>query len=59
MVQSYRSVSNTFSSTVSILDAAAEALRQWVIAGTRKLLGQSNFIFGLGCSMRETILSSS
>lgn len=57
VVQSYRSVSNAFDSDVTILDAAAEALRQWVIAGTRHLLGRSTFIFGLGCSMRAAVFT--
>lgn len=55
VVQSFRSVSNTFASDVTVLDAAAEALRQWVLSGTRKLLGLDTFLFGLGCSMREAI----
>lgn len=57
VMQSYRSVSNAFASPVTVLDAAAEALRQWVVAGTRDILGQSGFIFGLGCSMREAIFA--
>lgn len=57
VAQSYRSVSNAFASDVTVLDAAAEALRQWVVAGTRNLLGQSGFLFGLGCSMRAAIFA--
>lgn len=57
VAQSYRSVSNAFDSDVTVLDAAAEALRQWVVAGTRNALGQSGFIFGLGCSMRAPIFA--
>ncbi|GAB3292326.1 glycosyltransferase family 2 protein [Hymenobacter humi] len=55
VVQSFRSVSNAFESDVTILDAAAEALRQWVLLGTRKLLGQGAFLLGLGCSMRQSV----
>nr|WP_262905953.1 glycosyltransferase family 2 protein [Hymenobacter terricola] len=57
VVQSYRSVGNTFDSDVTVLDAAAEALRQWVQLGTRKWLGQNAFLFGLGCSMRATVFA--
>jgi cellulose synthase/poly-beta-1,6-N-acetylglucosamine synthase-like glycosyltransferase len=55
VVQAFRSVSNAFASDVTVLDAAAEALRQWVLAGSRKVLGFDNFIFGLGCSMRGQV----
>lgn len=55
VVQSYRRVSNAFDSDVTVLDAAAEALRQWVLSGTRRLLGLDNFLFGLGCSMRAAV----
>jgi len=58
VVQSYRSVSNAFDSDVTALDAAAEALRHWVLSGTRKILGLNGFIFGLGCSMRLSILTA-
>ena len=57
VVQSYRSVGNAFDSDITMLDAAAEALRQWVQLGTRKLLGQSAFLFGLGCSMRVAVFA--
>ncbi len=57
VVQSYRSVSNAFDSDVTVLDAAAEAMRQWVLSGTRKFLGQDTFIFGLGCSMRASVFA--
>lgn len=57
VAQSYRRVSNAFDSDVAVLDAAAEALRQWVMSGTRKLLGMDNFLFGLGCSMRESVFA--
>ena len=56
-VQSYRSVSNKFESDVTVLDAAAEALRQWVQSGTRQWLGQDVFLFGLGSSMRESVFA--
>ena len=55
VVQAFRSVSNAFISDIAALDAAAEALRQWVLAGPRKLLGMDNFIFGLGCTMRRHV----
>ncbi|GAB3577887.1 glycosyltransferase family 2 protein [Hymenobacter daeguensis] len=55
VVQAFRSVSNAFASNITVLDAAAEALRQWVLAGPRKLLGLDNLIFGLGCSMRRAV----
>lgn len=55
VVQAFRSVSNAFASNITVLDAAAEALRQWVLAGSRKVLGLDNFIFGLGCSMRRRV----
>ena len=58
VVQSYRSVRNTFDSEVTVLDAAAEALRHWVLSGTRKILGMDGFIFGLGCSMRLSVLTA-
>jgi len=57
VVQSYRSVSNAFDSNVTVLDAAAEAMRQWVLSGTRMFLGQDTFIFGLGCSMRAPVFA--
>ncbi len=52
VIQSFRYVKNVFQSDVTMLDAAAEALRQWVKSGTRKFLGLDNFIYGLGCAMR-------
>jgi cellulose synthase/poly-beta-1,6-N-acetylglucosamine synthase-like glycosyltransferase len=52
VIQSFRCVKNRFQTDITILDAAAEALRQWVKSGTRKLLGLDNFIYGLGCAMR-------
>ena len=58
VVQAYRSVGNAFASDVAVLDAAAEALRQWVQAGTRHWLGQDVFLCGLGCSMRAPIFAT-
>lgn len=58
VVQAYRSVSNAFASDVAVLDAAAEALRQWVQSGTRQWLGQDAFLFGLGSSMRAPIFAA-
>jgi len=55
VIQSFRYVKNVFKSNVTMLDAAAEALRQWVKSGTRKFLGLDNFVYGLGCAMRGNL----
>jgi cellulose synthase/poly-beta-1,6-N-acetylglucosamine synthase-like glycosyltransferase len=57
VVQSSRRVANAFESDVTVLDAAAEALRQQVGAGARQLLGLEAFIFGLGCCLRAPVLA--
>lgn len=57
VVQCSRRVANAFESDVTVLDAAAEALRQQVGAGTRQLLGLESFIFGLGCCLRAPVLA--
>ena len=57
VVQCSRRVANAFESDVTLLDAAAEALRQQVGAGTRQLLGLESFIFGLGCCLRAPVLA--
>jgi cellulose synthase/poly-beta-1,6-N-acetylglucosamine synthase-like glycosyltransferase len=57
VVQCGRYVSNAFDSDVTVLDAAAEALRQYVAAGARRLLGLDSLIAGLGCCMREHIFA--
>lgn len=57
VVQCSRRVANAFESDVTLLDAAAEALRQQVGAGTRRLLGLESFIFGLGCCLRAPVLA--
>jgi cellulose synthase/poly-beta-1,6-N-acetylglucosamine synthase-like glycosyltransferase len=57
VVQCARYVSNAFESDVTVLDAAAEALRQYVGAGARRLLGLDAHIAGLGCCMREGIFA--
>lgn len=57
VIQSHRSVHNIFHSKVTILDAAAEALRQVVVSASRKTLGMENFIYGLGCSMRGFVFN--
>jgi hypothetical protein len=57
VVQCSRRVANAFESDVTVLDAAAEALRQQVGAGTRQLLGLDVFIFGLGCCLRAPVLA--
>ncbi|TGD80577.1 glycosyltransferase family 2 protein [Hymenobacter wooponensis] len=54
-VQTYRYVNNTFASDVTVLDAAAEALRQWLLSGTRKLFGMDTFVYGLGFAVRDNI----
>lgn len=54
VVQCSRRVSNAFASDVTVLDAAAEALRQRVGLGARALLGLDAFILGLGCCLRAT-----
>jgi cellulose synthase/poly-beta-1,6-N-acetylglucosamine synthase-like glycosyltransferase len=56
VVQCSRRVANAFDSDVTVLDAAAEALRQQLGSGVRHLLGLEAFIFGLGCCMRAAIL---
>jgi cellulose synthase/poly-beta-1,6-N-acetylglucosamine synthase-like glycosyltransferase len=53
VVQCSRRVGNAFESDVTVLDAAAEALRQRVGLGARALLGLDAFILGLGCCLRE------
>ena len=57
VVQCHRRVANAFKSDVTVLDAAAEAMRQQVLLGTRRLLGLEAFIYGLGCCMRATYFS--
>ncbi len=52
VVQCSRRVGNAFESDVTVLDAAAEAMRQQVGLGTRALLGLDAFILGLGCCLR-------
>ncbi len=53
VVQCNRRVANAFESDVTVLDAAAEAMRQQVLLGARQLLGLEAFIYGLGCCLRE------
>ncbi|RZK51571.1 MAG: glycosyltransferase, partial [Hymenobacter sp.] len=57
VVQCSRRVSNAFDSDVTVLDAAAEALRQRVGAGARRLLGLESFVFGLGCCARGAVFA--
>lgn len=57
VVQCSRRVGNAFDSDVTVLDAAAEALRQRVGAGARHLLGLESFIFGLGCCARGAVFA--
>lgn len=52
VVQCNRQVANVFESDVTVLDAAAEAMRQQVLLGARQLLGLEVFIYGLGCCLR-------
>lgn len=54
VVQCHRRVANAFKSDVTVLDAAAEAMRQHVLLGTRRLVGLEAFIYGLGCCLRAT-----
>jgi hypothetical protein len=56
VVQCSRRVANAFDSDVTVLDAAAEALRQQLGSGVRHLLGLDAFIFGLGCCLRAGVL---
>jgi len=58
VVQSFRYVSNKRSSNVSTLDAAAEALRQWVQLGSRKILGLESQICGSGVAFRRSVFAS-
>ncbi len=57
VVQSFRYVSNSRSSSTSTLDAAAEALRQWVQLGSRKILGLGSQICGSGVSFRRPVFA--
>lgn len=57
VVQSFRYVSNSRSSNVSTLDAAAEALRQWVQLGSRKVLGLESQICGSGVAFRRFVFA--
>ncbi|RZK62333.1 MAG: glycosyltransferase, partial [Hymenobacter sp.] len=57
VVQCSRRVRNAFDSDVTVLDAAAEALRQQVGAATRHRLGLESFIFGLGCCARGRVFA--
>ena len=54
VVQCSRRVGNAFETDVTVLDAAAEALRQRVGLGARALLGLDSFILGLGCCLRAS-----
>jgi len=55
VLQCSREVGNAFASDVTVLDAAAEALRERVLAGVRERLGMQALIFGLGCCAREDV----
>lgn len=57
VLQASRRVGNAFESDVTVLDAAAEAMRQQVMSGTRRLLNLEAFICGLGCCMREELFA--
>ena len=57
VVQCNRLVANVFESDVTVLDAAAEAMRQQVSLGARQLLGLEAFIYGLGCCLRVEIFA--
>jgi cellulose synthase/poly-beta-1,6-N-acetylglucosamine synthase-like glycosyltransferase len=47
-IQSYRYVKNVYESHITLLDAAGEALRNWVFCAPRKLAGASVFGNGSG-----------
>jgi cellulose synthase/poly-beta-1,6-N-acetylglucosamine synthase-like glycosyltransferase len=51
-LQSHRFVQNLDASKTSLLDAAAEALRQRVNSGVRHWLGLENYLYGLGTGFR-------
>jgi cellulose synthase/poly-beta-1,6-N-acetylglucosamine synthase-like glycosyltransferase len=55
VIQSHRVVSNFEETKTSLLDAAAEALRQRVNSGTRHLLGLENYLYGLGTGFKLPI----
>lgn len=57
VLQASRRVGNAFESDVTVLDAAAEAMRQQVMLGTRRLLHLEAFICGLGCCMRAALFT--
>lgn len=54
-IQSYRYVKNKFESNITILDAAAEALRNRVFCAPRKWMGASVFINGSGVAFKKTL----
>lgn len=57
VLQSFRAISNYQSSSVSTLDAAAEALRQWVELGSRYLLGLEGRICGTGVGFQPAVFA--
>jgi cellulose synthase/poly-beta-1,6-N-acetylglucosamine synthase-like glycosyltransferase len=54
-VQSYRFVKNIYDSHITLLDGAAEALRNWVFCAPRKLIGLSVFGNGSGVLFRKNL----
>ncbi|MEP6675983.1 MAG: glycosyltransferase family 2 protein [Ferruginibacter sp.] len=54
-MQSYRFVKNKYESTVTVLDGAAEALRNWVFCAPRKWLGASVFVNGSGVLFKKPL----
>lgn len=54
-MQSYRFVKNMHDSSVTVLDAAAEALRNWAFCAPRKWIGASVFINGSGILFTKKI----
>lgn len=48
VLQTFRYVRNARESSLALLDAASEALRQWVILGSREMMGIQVFICGSG-----------
>jgi cellulose synthase/poly-beta-1,6-N-acetylglucosamine synthase-like glycosyltransferase len=54
-MQSYRYVKNVYESNITLLDGAAEALRNWVFCAPRKLGGLSVFGNGSGIVFKKTL----
>jgi cellulose synthase/poly-beta-1,6-N-acetylglucosamine synthase-like glycosyltransferase len=57
VMQTFRYVRNAHQSRMTMLDGASEALRQWVILGSRKVLGLQCFICGSGVVLPYSVFS--